>query len=179
MSLGPGDQAVPVEGAEQSPDRDRPKIQAIPPQFDGSFPHLQQPAELLLPGASIMYLGHCEGEPISLPCFPQQRSRADQPFGAESNSLDISVGMPTVSPVSGRWIQCQTLVEQPLTGEIVVDPDDVGRAGIVHEESQFLFGYTRLLPQVFPEWVPPTHPPAEQVKGKPTTLVLELGLIGE
>src|SRR5438270_7835480 len=86
--------------------------------------------------------------------------------------------MSPIPPVLVNWIALETFIKKALTGQIMIDADHIGGARMVKEPMQFSFSKT-VSAQIAPHEVMRIYFAAQQVKGEPTPLILELSLIGE
>src|SRR5919202_2015081 len=84
--------------------------------------------------------------------------------------------MPPVAPVAVFRIALEVLVEEALAAQIMVDADDVRRAGVFLEPGQLGLLGTRPA-EVLPEWMITSQAAAEQVEASPATSILQLRLV--
>jgi hypothetical protein len=84
---------------------------------------------LFLTRAADVRLCHGEGQVIALPRLAQHARRACDPFTACPHRHDIRVRLSTISAVGVRRVGCEVFIEQSLARDVVVHPDDIGRAG--------------------------------------------------
>lgn len=129
----PRQQAVPVAGAEERPDRDGADVGALRACLLRRLPRLREPAQLLLAGAAVLHLRQRERKAIPLPRLPEH---ADEARARRlEDAVRERVGV-TVAPVAAALvlrIQLEPLVEKALAREVVVEADDVRRRVLADE----------------------------------------------
>ncbi len=171
----PGQEAVPVEGAQEGPGGDRANLDPARPQPGRGVPGLLDPAHLFLAGAAVVDLGDGKGTAIARPhlkkgAFEPAGTRLEHPY-----SLHISELHEGVSAVPLRRVAVQPMVQKAIAGQIVVQSHHVGRAGGVSDGgkpvAQAKVGETS------PQRMMPGDAPAEQIPAHPAARVVELCLM--
>ena len=168
-----GHQAVPVVGAEQGPDRDGAHVGAAGAHLFRRVPDLEQPAHLVFAVGVDVGLGDGDRQAVAFPGFLQQRADARGRRGQHARGLDVGMRHAVVLVAAVLRIALGAVVQPALAGGVVVDADDVGRAGVVAEPEQVV-GRGAGLDQVIPHLVLLVDHPAQQVPGQPAPLVEEV-----
>ncbi|CAO3436113.1 hypothetical protein [Azospirillum doebereinerae] len=164
-------QLVPIVAAEQRPHRLCPHVDALGAQVFGRPPQFVQPAQLLVAGRAVVRLGDGDGEPVAVPRLAQQRLDARGSLRQDGDGLDVGVPVAAVAGTGNGWIAPHPVVEETLAGQVMVEPQDVGRARI---RDEFLDGVGEPgVAETRPEGMVAVDPPGQQVEAEPAPLVLE------
>ena len=121
-----------------------------------------------------MGLGDGERDAVAFPDFRQQRRDAGGRGRERARGLDVGAGHAVGRAAVVRRVALRTVIEPALAGDVVIDADDVGRAGIL-AEPQELVGRDAGPGQVVPQRVLGADHAAQQVPRQPAALVVELG----
>jgi hypothetical protein len=177
VAAAPDQERVPIVAAEQRPGRDRAHVRAAGAQPQRRVPDLLEPAELLLAGAAEMDLGRGERQPVAAPGVEGQALEPGETRGADAHRVEIEVAVAAVVDAGPRRITLHPVVQEALAGRVVVEPDDVRRAGVGGQLLELTADAgTR---QIGPERMPRRDPPGQEIEGQPAARVLVAGLIGE
>ncbi len=173
----PGEKAVPVEGAEEGPGGDRLNLDPARPKSGCSVPGFLDPAHLLLAGAAVVNLGDGHRTAVARPHFQKRAFQSVRAWLKHAHGLHVGEPHEGVSAAPLRRIAVQPVVEEPVAGQIVVQPHHVGRAGIVGDGgkpvAQAQDG------EAFPQGMVAGDASAEQVPAHPAAGVVELCLMGQ
>jgi hypothetical protein len=74
-------------------------------------------------------------------------------------------------------IKKEFFVEKTLTAEVVIETQNLWWATVLAKPQQLIRASACVLNKVVPERVPLVYSPTEQIKSKPSSLILQLRLI--
>ena len=179
VPVAPQKERGPVHRPQHGPGRHRLHHDAVRPRLLRLGPRAAEPAQLLFPGAGRMRLGHGERQAVSVVQFPQ--SRKEPQMRAEVGLVHcggIGVPVPAVPAVRGRRVPPKVRVEEAVAREVVVEAEDVGRAGRRTQTCEVILRDPRRK-EGRVERMPRPHPARHQVGPEKPTLVLVVGLVGK
>jgi hypothetical protein len=169
----------PPRDAERRPNGDRAKVRTLVADGLGRPPDLEQPAELLLARAAVVRLRDREGATETIPCFLEQGSRPRRPLDEDPGREDVRVTILAVAAVRVGRVELLALIQEALAREVVVQPDDVGRARVLEEPFELVLGHARHVAQPRPHEHVGREPAGEEVERDPAPFVLEVLLVPE
>src|SRR5947209_5334286 len=170
------EQAVPIKCAEERPRCDRANVSSFSAQRLRCVPNFTEPAQLFFARATEMRFGHGNRQTVAVAGFAQQWRRSRDALETSTDGSDIGVTIAPVSAICLRRMIAQVLVEIPLARDVVIDPDDVRRAGVLIKELEIgLLGAERR--EITPHWMRAVDASAQKIPAQPAPLVFKIGLI--
>jgi hypothetical protein len=86
-------------------------------------------------GAAQVYFRNGDGDAVPLPGLREQPEGAFQLYLGNAHGLRVYVPVPAVAARQVRRVVPHPVVEEPFAGEVVVDAQQVGRAGVFPEKG--------------------------------------------
>src|SRR4051794_3199520 len=121
-----------------------------------------------------MYFGDRQRTVESTPRLLQQHAPSTDALGTHAGRFHIGVGVtPVAAPAIGR-VELTVVVEQALTGHVVIDTDHVRRARVIQKPVKLRLTNAPL-PELTPHRMVAIDGPTQQIPREPAALVLELG----
>ena len=168
-----GDEVAPVEGAEKGPDGDGGDVGAGGAGLQGGLPDVVEPKDLVFDGAGDVGFRDGDRKVVALPGLGKDGSGAGDAVGIDAKGFDVDEGLLTgVSAGEACGIEVGAVVEKAVAGEVVVEAEDVGRAGIVGEPEYVCFG-DAVFEEIGEEGVLAIDMAAEEIDAKPAAVLAE------
>ena len=140
MAFLPGYEAVPIVRAEQRPRGDRLDLRAAMQRPQRAMPDISEPADLIVDVGPVVDFRDGDGNSIAAPGFSDNLLRAGDALQASSDGFNVGVNLSAVSPNALQWVVLDLMIEITVAGQVIVDAKDIGRAGVLAEEGELVFG---------------------------------------
>ncbi len=124
------EQGVPVERAQQRPGRHGADVGTGVARGFRGVPDLEQPAKLVFAVGIDVGFGHRQRDAVALPRLAQQRCDRRRRRRQNADRLDVDEFIGTQVTRTAARIAIEPMVQPALARHVVVDADDVGRAGM-------------------------------------------------
>ena len=98
VTVTAGHQAIPIVRTQERPGGDGTQIHALSSQFLCRVPNLLQPAQLLLAGATEVYLRHRERQSVANRHLAHQHMWFRQ-LGTDTHRFYVCILVPPISPM--------------------------------------------------------------------------------
>ena len=172
VSPGSREQRRPVPRTERRPRGDRPDVDARRPGVGRGAPRAEPPGGLVPWIARELDLCEDDRAAIARPGIADRGGERPIAATVDAHELDVRVRDASVAAARLRREALQPVVDPAIAGDVVVDPDPVGRLGVSREVVEdpdriAVHGEPRA------QRVARTHPAGEQVEGQPAPPVAE------
>ena len=117
-----------------------------------------------------MGLGDGHRQAVAVPDLAQQRADPGRGRGQHARGLDVGIRLAPVAAMVGLGIALQPMVQPALAGGVVIDADDIRRAGMVAEPQQ-LRRVDAGAGQIVPQRMTGIDLAAQQIPTEPAALV--------
>jgi hypothetical protein len=135
-AAAPARELVPAKCTEEGPRGHGADADTLGVERGSGIPDLREPAQLLVARAAVVRLRHGERQPVAQPGLAQQTLRARRAVGEHARREYVGVAVAAVAPVRVFRVAIQVFVEEPLAAQVVIDADDIGRAGVLGEPRE-------------------------------------------
>src|SRR3954470_20552103 len=176
ITLKASQQTVPIVGAKERPGGESANRNVFAAKLICALPGLHQPANLLISSAAEVALGNCEFTAVAPPDFEQDSVKSSDALLPNAHGANIRVALTAIAADYIFRIALDTMVEEALTGDVVVDANNVGSAGIRDERVEFV-RRSAVANEIGPKRMSPVEAASQEVEAKPAPVVVELGLI--
>ena len=167
-----GDQRVPVGRPEDCPGRDGSHRRSLFASGHRANPGIAKPAHLLFAGAAKVSLGDRQRHAVALPGLHEHPGVTSNADTLDPGRFHVGILLAAVAPVHGRWILLDAIVEEAVTGDVVVQADHRRSDGVAREPLAIVDRHAGRV-QVRPEGMLLGNAAGEQVQAQPPALVFE------